>query len=114
MAKCNALILLAVSWTIVFCACKKDNDMVEDCQDFHWGYQGDMGPDHWGACYTDCGGKSQSPVDIAGVVAGEGLSALETHYEEAPIELLNNGHTIEFEYEYGSVLRLDGVDYDLL
>ncbi|WP_407809607.1 carbonic anhydrase family protein, partial [Staphylococcus aureus] len=29
-----------------------------------WGYNGDIGPDHWDDICKTCGGKKQSPIDI--------------------------------------------------
>ena len=36
------------------------------------------------------------------------------NYQDAPIELSYNGHTIDFLYEAGSSLDLNGVDYNLI
>merc|ERR1712025_809809 len=43
-----------------------------DC-DFHWCYEGNCGPDHWGDYCQACNGMKQSPIDIktAGVSATE-------------------------------------------
>ncbi len=39
-----------------------------DCSDFHWEYEGEDGPEAWATCFGDCGGDSQSPIDIKGSV----------------------------------------------
>lgn len=94
-------------------ACKKDEVLV-DCAAFHWSYTDDGAPEYWVECNPDCDGNNQSPINITGAVAGNTLSPLETHYEAVPVSIINNGHTIEFEYEPGSVLSLNGADYELL
>jgi carbonic anhydrase len=101
---------------ILFTSCQKDDDdtPIVDCTEYHWEYDGDSAPETWPVCTSDCGGNAQSPVNIAGATTDASLMALETHYEQVPIELINNGHTVEFEYEAGSVLKLNGDDYALL
>lgn len=69
-----------------------------------WSYDGDTGPDHWGdldPSYAACSeGASQSPINLASAVETE-LTELEFEYEEVPLAIFNNGHTIEVEYEAG-------------
>lgn len=115
MKKFHFLVLGFFFTSILISSCKKDDDdPVVDCNDYQWEYEGIDGPDTWVNCYPDCGGTSQSPVNITGAVVDPGLTALETHYEDVPIELINNGHTVEFDYETGSTLKLNGDDYNLL
>ena len=82
-------------------------------------YTGDKGPGfwaeldpEWGAC---AGGDDsrQSPIDINGVVIDPTLEPLELDLKETPIDLINNGHAIEQEYEEGSTLIFEGVEYEL-
>ncbi len=96
-------------------ACNNDDDDgTIDCNDYHWEYEGDDGPDSWASCFADCGGTSQSPIAIVGDVDPATNTALETHYADAPIELVNNGHTVQFNYEAGSTLSLNGDEFELL
>jgi carbonic anhydrase len=83
----------------------------------HWGYEGDIGPAHWGdlspefkACKE---GKSQSPVDIRNPVKAA-LKPIEFHYKTTPLKVINNGHTIKVDYERGSYIVVNGKRYDLL
>ncbi len=85
-----------------------------NCEDYHWEYEGETGPDTWATCFADCGGQSQSPIALSGSEPDNIPTALETHYEDVPIELINNGHTVEFEYEAGSTFTLEGEAYNLL
>lgn len=101
------LFLLYLSVAVIACKDKVD------CELFHWSYEGDTGPEHWATCSSDCDGQDQSPVDIFSPVQDNTLPALLTQYEDVPVSLLNNGHTIEFEYEPGSSVTYGGVEYVL-
>lgn len=82
----------------------------------HWGYTGDTGPDHWdqlSSAYEMCGkGKNQSPVNLEGMIEGE-LPPLKIRYKVAGQEVVNNGHTIQINYEPGSTLSVGGKHYEL-
>ena len=105
-------ILIFCSITIFFYSCEKNT--VIDCNNYHWGYDGDSSPDTWSTCYGYCDGQSQSPINIEGAIVDTSLSALNTNYQAVPIELSYNGHTIDFLYKAGSSLDLNGVDYNLI
>ncbi len=82
----------------------------------HWGYAGPEGPVHWGeldqqfvTCQT---GKNQSPVDLAGFVTAE-LEPIAFHYVAGGVDEVNNGHTIQVNYEPGSSITVNGHEYAL-
>jgi carbonic anhydrase len=83
----------------------------------HWGYTGEGSPEHWGeldekniACSI---GKNQSPVDLSGMVDAK-LPKLVVGYKSAGgTQILNNGHTIQVNYEPGSTITIDGTDFEL-
>lgn len=83
----------------------------------HWGYEGAQGPSHWGDLsekYTTCKtGKSQSPIDIHGAKAVS-LAEINFNYQETPIDVVNNGHTIQLNYAKGSSISVGGKVYNLL
>ncbi|MBI1728995.1 carbonic anhydrase family protein [Candidatus Acetothermia bacterium] len=84
-----------------------------------WGYEGKTGPDFWGGLSEDfalcAAGKSQSPINIVDSVATRAdLKDIEFHYDETALTILNNGHTIEVEYDSGSYIILDGIRFDLV
>ncbi len=82
----------------------------------HWTYSGEAGPAHWGelspafkACST---GRNQSPVNLTGFVEAD-LKPLEIAYKAGGNKVVNNSHTIMVSYEKGSVLKVDGMDFEL-
>ncbi len=115
MKNFQILTLSLLFFSLVISSCKNDDEETGDfCLDYHWEYQGTTNTDSWSTCYADCGGQTQSPVNITGAVIDEGLSAITTNYESAPIEFTNNGHTLQFNYKTGSTINFSGDDYNLL
>ena len=81
-----------------------------------WSYSGDAGPSRWAelsARYHTCGdGQRQSPVDIDISTAVEAPVAF--NYRPIPIDLGNNGRTVQ-QTDHGRChLTLNGTDYGLL
>lgn len=83
----------------------------------HWSYAGDTGPTHWGSLapeYALCAkGTQQSPIDIKQTTSVD-LPNLALHYSATPVEIVNNGHTVQVNYAPGSWMEVDGTRYDLL
>jgi carbonic anhydrase len=114
--------LVSASLIFVMAACADDPDQQEHAADHptaetHWGYEGESGPAHWAdldpawaLCAT---GKRQSPIDITAGVAPH-VDALSFDYQASPLDLVNNGHTVQVNYEAGSHLIVRGVSYDLV
>lgn len=76
---------------------------------------GEEGPDHWSTIspdYAACAGAAQSPIDIA-KAAPQDLANLAFHYQPSKVNILNNGHTVQVNYDPGSYIELDSVRYDL-
>jgi carbonic anhydrase len=85
--------------------------------DAHWDYSATTsGPANWGDLAQDFGtcktGVKQSPINISKYYQ-EDLPALEPHYNPAPLSLLNNGKTLQFNYAEGSGFKVDGMAYKL-
>jgi carbonic anhydrase len=80
-------------------------------------YSGAHGPAHWSETpgWEACGtaGTRQSPIAIDHVVVDRALHPLQLDARPTPEALINNGHTVEEEYEAGSTLTLDGVRFEL-
>jgi carbonic anhydrase len=83
----------------------------------HWTYEGDDGPAVWGLLdpsYVACSaGKSQSPVNLAAPTS-KGLPNIEFHYQPSALNILNNGHTVQVNYDAGSYIVIQGVTYNLV
>jgi len=83
----------------------------------HWGYEGEHGPEHWGHMsgeYKACSeGKTQSPIDLSGAVAEE-LADIQFDYKPSRLNVINNGHTVQVNYDNGSSISVNGSRYDLV
>ncbi len=66
----------------------------------HWSYSGSNGPHRWGDLaeeFSTCKyGRNQSPIDIDYVSNSEKMFDLEFNYSSVPLQIVNNGHTIQF------------------
>ncbi|WP_103072591.1 carbonic anhydrase [Aquimarina sediminis] len=88
--------------------------------DCHFDYEGPSGPDFWadlcGEDWKDCAGNSQSPINIitSSIYGDDGINNINTNYKTSTTEIINNGHTIQFNYSAGSSASLNNIDYDLL
>ena len=76
-----------------------------------WSYSGATGAEHWGQlspAYAACSaGSNQSPVNIVDAIHGQ-LKPLGMHYRAGGQQVLNNGHTVQVNFEPGSRLDVDG------
>src|SRR3954469_4608249 len=85
--------------------------------EIHWGYSGEAGPEHWGSLSPDfatCSeGQEQSPVDIP-TSAPVNTASLAFNYHPSGLNILNNGRTIQVNYDAGSSIMVDGKTYNLL
>jgi len=83
----------------------------------HWSYEGTAGPDHWGdvdaASKVCTAGSQQSPIDITGAVKST-LPKLELSWSKTADTIVNNGHTIQLNFEKGGTLKVAGDSYSLL
>lgn len=83
-----------------------------------FGYTGPHGPAKWGqthgweACAGGPAGR-QSPVAIRHATIVKTLAPVTLDTHETAVALTNNGHTIEQEYESGSVVTVGGARYEL-
>lgn len=92
-------------------------DGYEEAEPIHWGYHGEIGPAHWGdldPAFAACAeGQAQSPIDLAAAETGEPVE-FEMNAYQAPLTVLNNGHTVQFNLDNGSTLSAEGKTYNLL
>lgn len=82
----------------------------------HWTYEGEEGPENWGEldpAYALCGtGEGQSPIDLAETIEAD-ITNIEFSYTETALNIFNNGHTIEVEYDAGSSIIYNENTYNL-
>jgi len=81
-----------------------------------WSYEGSTDASQWGkldptfaACST---GHAQSPIDIKGAKAAD-LPVLKMDYQAVPLNIIDNGHTIQVNYPAGSTLTVGDHVYTL-
>lgn len=84
----------------------------------HWTYEGAEGPAEWGSidpafaiCKT---GQAQSPIDLPANGVQSPLKKLDRSYTNTNLTILNNGHTVQVNYDKGSTLTVDGKAYSLV
>jgi carbonic anhydrase len=85
----------------------------------HWSYSGRMGPAQWGGLekdYSTCvSGKLQSPINIRDDIANKtDLPAIQFEYKPSVLKIIDNGHTVQINYEPGSFMMVDDKQYELL
>ena len=82
-----------------------------------WTYQAETGPNYWAELddtFALCGsGKGQSPTNLTATASADLINP-DFHYKPVPLNLLNNGHTVQVPYAPGSYVVLDGTRYNLL
>lgn len=81
-----------------------------------WGYDGDIGPEHWGSldpALAACGtGREQSPIALTGAESAE-LPEIGFDYRPSPITIRNTGHAIQVDCEGGGGITVEGARYEL-
>ena len=81
-----------------------------------WSYEGSTDPSHWAGLdpgYSVCSnGHMQSPIDVKGSKKAD-LPELKISYNSVPLNIINNGHTVQINYPAGSKLTVGGKTYTL-
>ncbi len=86
----------------------------------HWVHAtGEEGPENWKNLSEDflpCGGHSQSPINIVtkDVSKVDSLLPLTVNYGTTDVDIINNGHTVQFNVNGNNTLSIEGKDYHLL
>lgn len=119
----------AMTMLLFFAACSpQPSDEVETSHGrgpAHWGYGADDGPASWAALspdYATCAsGRAQSPIDLAASTTADRVPTA-TNYRAAKlrvirhehvVDVIDNGHTIQVNYDEGSNLQLGETGYEL-
>lgn len=83
----------------------------------HWSYEGAEGPEHWGDLSPDfkvCGtGREQTPINVP-ASAPVNPADIAFNYQPSAETILNNGHTVQVNYDTGSSIAVGGKTYDLV
>ncbi len=83
----------------------------------NWDYQGAANPSRWGELspeYETCStGLYQSPIDLSSSTVPEKEGNIEIKYNDTPLVINNNGHTIQIDYQPGSYAVIDQEKYEL-
>jgi carbonic anhydrase len=92
-----------------------------------WHYEGDEGPERWGALsakFASCqSGRAQSPIDIVAPTRRAASDATIQQFAPASLRIvhhehvadaINNGHTIQVNYSEGDTLTVGGGAYQLV
>lgn len=82
----------------------------------HWTYYGETGPAKWGSLHPSfsacAAGTSQTPIDLK-KISPDFVSSLSFDYKDSELRVINNGHTIQANFDLGSVITLDNKRYML-
>ncbi len=96
---------------------KEEEHHEEKAHAVHWGYEGEGGPEHWGdldskfeLCKT---GMHQSPVDLVFKKPATGRP-IKTHYSDSNVTIVDNGHTIQVNFEPGNYITIEGEKFNLI
>jgi len=82
----------------------------------HWSYSGEGAPANWGKLdtkfHTCSEGVNQSPINLTAFTKSE-LAEIPFNYKASSTEILNNGHTVQVNFEEGSSIEVDGIKFEL-
>lgn len=115
MKKLSSHILLLAIFAIRF-TLVPFQAVAQDAKPPHWSYEGTTDPSHWSSlesAYTVCSvGHLQSPIDIKGAKKSD-LPALKMNYSGVPLNIIDNGHSVQINYPEGSTLTVGDKTYTL-
>lgn len=82
----------------------------------HWGYEGEVGPEHWQEFEADFGecssGRNQSPIDLRNLIEAD-LPRIAFDYKPGGYQVVNNGHAVQVNYRPGSKITVDQMEFQL-
>ena len=98
---------------------REDNDLQPENIQKHtdWSYTGETGPEHWAELEENsvCSGNFQSPVNIVKYKTDTSLKPIDFYYAKETIlhDVVNNGHTIQYDFEAGDYLVFKNQNFHL-
>ncbi len=82
-----------------------------------WSYTGKTGPEHWGTLDEHnvlcAGGVNQTPINLENFIEAE-LENIKFHYDKKGTSFLNNGHTVQVNFEKGNSITIEGKTFELV
>jgi carbonic anhydrase len=98
--------MLVIPITLVFYVTQEGDRL-------HWTYQQ---TEQWGKldpAYSSCAvGRTQSPIDVRNAKPAD-LPGLKVDYKDVPLNIIDNGHTIQVNYPSGSTFTVGKSSYTL-
>ena len=101
---------------LLACAMLASSGSFASDEHHHWGYSGEGAPENWAKLSGDnfaCTGKNQSPINLTGFIEAD-LKPLVFNYAAGGNEIINNGHSLQVNYQEGSSINIDGIQFNLL
>ena len=81
-----------------------------------WAYTGEEGPENWAKLsplYSACEGRNQSPVNLTDFTEAD-LPPIRFNYVKGAENIVNNGHTIQVNFDKRSSIEIDGRTFSLI
>lgn len=93
---------------------------IDTVHNTHWSYAGESGPEHWAEIEKNsvCNGTHQSPINLLTQIAIADYSVnylIDLDYAPKTLihDVVNNGHSIQFDFEAGDIAYFGGHEYAL-
>lgn len=98
----------------------------EQVEEIHWGYEGEIGPEHWADLSPEFAlcrqGLEQSPIDLAGAAPVQGAAlerrigkeVLTLEQRARVMDLVDNGHTIQVTNDVPMALDIGTDHFELV
>lgn len=81
-----------------------------------WSYSGETGPDHWGDLEHSsvcANGVNQTPINLKDFIDAE-LEDISFTYKSKAKNFINNGHTVQVNFEKGNSFTVEGKTFNLI
>lgn len=97
-----------------------NSEKSNNCDSIHWSHHdGKEGPENWkNLCdgFTSCGGHAQSPINITTNEATKNseLTPFKFNYNTTNVDIINNGHTVQFNTFGNNSIFISNKEYKLL
>ncbi|HSY65990.1 MAG TPA: carbonic anhydrase family protein [Terriglobales bacterium] len=112
ISSCKALLPVLILGLLLFPVIA----VAQETHPAHWAYSGPDGPKHWAKldpAYSACAvGHTESPINITQAEPSD-LPALKLDYQPSPLNIIDNGHTIQVNLAPGSTLTVGDKTYAL-